>query len=238
RRLITMTSNFSNRLKQALKENKMKQVDVIEKSKMYKEELGVQISKTDISQYVNGKVNPGQNKLYILAKILNVSEAWLLGYNVEKERIDDGTRNKMNKQLETLPVKQIPVVSKISAGLPIYSEENLIDYTYIATKDLNEEKELIGLKVSGDSMNKIFQDGEVVVIEKDTVIENGQIGVVMVNGYNGTLKRIRYNGDQLMLLPESTNPDHLPHVYSDESDIKCIGKVFASVKKFLWRLFK
>ncbi|GGB85752.1 LexA family protein [Staphylococcus nepalensis] len=227
-----MTSNFSNRLKQALKENKMKQVDVIEKSKMYKEELGVQISKTDISQYVNGKVNPGQNKLYILAKILNVSEAWLLGYNVEKERIDDGTRNKMNKQLETLPVKQIPVVSKISAGLPIYSEENLIDYTYIATKDLNEEKELFGLKVSGDSMNKIFQDGEVVVIEKDSVIENGQIGVVMVNGYNGTLKRIRYNGDQLMLLPESTNPEHLPQVYSDESEIKFIGKVVASVKKF------
>lgn len=227
-----MTSNFSNRLKQALKENKMKQVDVIEKSKMYKEELGVQISKTDISQYVNGKVNPGQNKLYILAKILNVSEAWLLGYNVEKERIDDETRNKMNKQLETLPVKQIPVVSKISAGLPIYSEENLIDYTYIATKDLNKEKELFGLKVSGDSMNKIFQDGEVVVIEKDSVIENGQIGVVMVNGYNGTLKRVRYNGDQLMLLPESTNPEHLPQVYSDESEIKFIGKVVASVKKF------
>ncbi|WP_278250128.1 S24 family peptidase [Staphylococcus nepalensis] len=227
-----MTSNFSNRLKQALKENKMKQVDVIEKSKMYKEELGVQISKTDISQYVNGKVNPGQNKLYILAKILNVSEAWLLGYNVEKERIDDITRNKMNEQLETLPVKQIPVVSQISAGLPIYSEENLIDYTYIATKDLNDDKELFGLKVSGDSMNKIFQDGEVVVIEKDSVIENGQIGVVMVNGYNGTLKRIRYNGSQLMLLPESTNPEHLPQVYSDESEIKIIGKVVASVKKF------
>lgn len=227
-----MTSNFSNRLKQALKENKMKQVDVIEKSKMYKEELGVQISKTDISQYVNGKVNPGQNKLYILAKILNVSEAWLLGYNVEKERIDDITRNKMNEQLETLPVKQIPVVSQISAGLPIYSEENLIDYTYIATKDLNDDKELFGLKVSGDSMNKIFQDGEVVVIEKDSVIENGQIGVVMVNGYNGTLKRIRYNGGQLMLLPESTNPEHLPQVYSDESEIKIIGKVVASVKKF------
>ncbi|MBO1214126.1 helix-turn-helix domain-containing protein [Staphylococcus nepalensis] len=199
---------------------------------MYKEELGVQISKTDISQYVNGKVNPGQNKLYILAKILNVSEAWLLGYNVEKERIDDITRNKMNEQLETLPVKQIPVVSQISAGLPIYSEENLIDYTYIATKDLNDDKELFGLKVSGDSMNKIFQDGEVVVIEKDSVIENGQIGVVMVNGYNGTLKRIRYNGSQLMLLPESTNPEHLPQVYSDESEIKIIGKVVASVKKF------
>lgn len=93
-----MTSNFSNRLKQALKENKMKQVNVIEKSKSYEKDLGVKISKTDISQYVNGKVNPGQNKLYILAKILNVSEAWLLGYDVEKERVSDTTRNIANQQ--------------------------------------------------------------------------------------------------------------------------------------------
>ncbi|MDU7414587.1 MAG: XRE family transcriptional regulator, partial [Varibaculum cambriense] len=70
-------------------------------------------------------------------------------------------------QLETLPVKKIPVVSKISAGLPIYSEENLIDYIYFATNKLNSDKEEFGLKVSGDSMDKIFQDGDIVVVEKD-----------------------------------------------------------------------
>ena len=69
-------------------------------------------------------------------------------------------------QLETLPVKKIPVVSKISAGLPIYSEENLIDYIYFATNKLNSDKEEFGLKVSGDSMDKIFQDGDIVVVEK------------------------------------------------------------------------
>lgn len=155
-----------------------------------------------------------------LAKVLNVSPAYLMGWE------DRAT------SLDSLPIKKIPVVSQISAGLPIYSEENLIDYIYFAKDKISPDKELFGLKVSGDSMNKIFQDGEVVVIEKDSVIENGQIGVVMVNGYNGTLKRIRYNGDQLMLLPESTNPEHLPQVYSDESEIKFIGKVVASVKKF------
>ena len=135
-------------------------------------------------------------------------------------------------QLETLPVKKIPVVSQISAGLPIYSEENLIDYTYIATKNLSADKELFGLKVSGDSMDKEFKDGEVVIVEKDSVVENGQIGVVQINGYNATVKRVRYKDDQLILLPESNNNEHLPQVYNDTDDVKIIGRVVASQKLY------
>ncbi|MFV5908599.1 LexA family protein [Staphylococcus arlettae] len=153
-----------------------------------------------------------------LAKVLNVSPAYLMGWE------DQAT------SLDSLPVKQIPVVSQISAGLPIYSEENLIDYTYIATKNLNVDKELFGLKVSGDSMDKEFKDGEVVIVEKDSVVENGQIGVVQINGYNATVKRVRYNDDQLILLPESNNNEHLPQVYNSSDDVKIIGRVVASQK--------
>ena len=153
-----------------------------------------------------------------LAKVLNVSPAYLMGW--EDQAIS----------LDSLPVKQIPVVSQISAGLPIYSEENLIDYTYIATKNLNVDKELFGLKVSGDSMDKEFKDGEVVIVEKDSVVENGQIGVVQINGYNATVKRVRYNNDQLILLPESNNNEHLPQIYNDADDVKIIGRVVASQK--------
>ena len=153
-----------------------------------------------------------------LAKVLNVSPAYLMGW---EER---------SAPLDSLPIKKIPVVSQISAGLPIYSEENLIDYTYIATKNLSVDKELFGLKVSGDSMDKEFKDGEVVIVEKDSVVENGQIGVVMINGYNATVKRVRYNDDQLILLPESNNNEHLPQVYNDADDVKIIGRVVASQK--------
>ncbi|RXS10149.1 XRE family transcriptional regulator [Staphylococcus saprophyticus] len=137
---------------------------------------------------------------------------------------------KEQPQIETLPVKKIPVVSQISAGLPIYSEENLIDYTYIATKNLSADKELFGLKVSGDSMDKEFKDGDVVVVEKDSFVENGQIGVVQINGYNATVKRVRYKDDQLILLPESNNNEHLPQVYNSSDDVKIIGRVVASQK--------
>ncbi|PMC20523.1 hypothetical protein CJ235_02290 [Staphylococcus pettenkoferi] len=73
---------------------------------------------------------------------------------------------------------------------------------------------------------------KVVVVEKDSVVENGQLGVVLVNGYNGTVKRIRYKDDQVILIPESNNPNHYPQVYSAKDEVEIVGKVVASVKIF------
>lgn len=179
----------------------------------------LKVKYTTLSDWINAKTYPRIDKIELLADYFNVTKADLVE---DKER----------QVLETLPVKKIPVVSKISAGLPIYSEENLIDYIYFATNKLNSDKEEFGLKVSGDSMDKIFQDGDIVVVEKDSVVENGQLGVVMVNGYNATVKRIRYNGDQIILIPESNNQSHYPQVYGKNDEVKVVGRVVASQKLF------
>jgi len=179
----------------------------------------LKVKYTTLSDWINAKTYPRIDKIELLADYFNVTKADLVE---DKER----------QVLETLPVKKIPVVSKISAGLPIYSEENLIDYIYFATNKLNSDKEEFGLKVSGDSMDKIFQDGDIVVVEKDSIVENGQLGVVMINGYNATVKRIRYNGDQIILIPESNNSNHYPQVYGKDDEVKVIGRVVASQKLF------
>lgn len=64
----------------------LKQVDILEKAKPFCSKYDTKISKVDLSQYVSGKVEPGQAKLFVLANALNVSEAWLMGYDVPKER--------------------------------------------------------------------------------------------------------------------------------------------------------
>ncbi len=181
----------------------------------------VGVGKSTVRKWETGDIeNMKRDKIVKLAKALRVSPSYIMG--IEEEQ----------PQLETLPVKKIPVVSKISAGLPIYSEENLIDYIYFATKNLNSNKEEFGLQVSGDSMDKIFQEGDVVVVEKDSIVENGQLGVVMINGYNATVKRIRYTEDQIILIPESNNPIHYPQVYGRNDEVKIIGRVIASQKIF------
>lgn len=165
------------------------------------------------------------------AKVENVIKI-CKGLDIKPEDIMGIEKPKAESSIETLPVKKIPVVSKISAGLPIYSEENLIDYIYFATDKIDSNKEEFGLKVSGDSMDKIFQDGDVVVVEKDSTVENGQLGVVMINGYNATVKRIRYSGDQIILIPESNNPNHFPQVYGMNDEVKIVGRVVASQRLF------
>ncbi|MEB7460929.1 helix-turn-helix domain-containing protein [Staphylococcus borealis] len=179
----------------------------------------LKVKYTTLSDWINAKTYPRIDKIELLADYFNVTKA-------------DLVEDKEKQVIETLPVKKIPVVSKVSAGLPIYSEENLIDYIYFATNKLNSDKEEFGLKVSGDSMDKIFQDGDIVVVEKDSVVENGQLGVVMINGYNATVKRIRYNGDQIILIPESNNSSHYPQVYGIDDKVKIIGRVVASQKLF------
>lgn len=80
-----MKSNTGKRLKEIMKERNLKQVDIINLTKKHEID-NVKISKTDLSQYINEKTEPGQKKLFILAQALNVSEAWLMGYDVPKEK--------------------------------------------------------------------------------------------------------------------------------------------------------
>lgn len=203
---------FSKNLKYLRNKHDMEQIDLAHK-------LGRK-SASSISEWEKGKYTPKMKTLSELARLFDVSINDLMEKDLANTK----------PQLETLPVTAIPVVAKISAGLPIYTEENIIEYTYIPSQMTKGGKELFGLKVSGDSMDKEFREDDVVIVEKDAVVENGQIGVVNVNGYNATVKRIRYNEDKIILLPESNNSDHLPQVYAKDDSIKIVGKVVSSVK--------
>ena len=80
--------NFTTaqRLEQVMKSRNMRQVDILNAAEPYCKKYGIKLGKNDMSQYVSGKVEPGQDKLTILGLALNVSEAWLMGYDVPAER--------------------------------------------------------------------------------------------------------------------------------------------------------
>lgn len=98
-------SSTSARLRQLMSETGLRQVDILEKSKPFQKQLGVKMGRSALSQYVTGKSKPDDKKLYLLSKTLNVSEAWLMGYDVEKKRVPDNERNSIsNEQPEILPI--------------------------------------------------------------------------------------------------------------------------------------
>lgn len=78
----------SDRLKQIMNERNLKQVDILNLSVPICAKYNVKMNKSDISQYVSGKVEPSQEKLVVLGLALNVNEAWLMGFDVPMERKD------------------------------------------------------------------------------------------------------------------------------------------------------
>lgn len=76
----------SERLQEIMKERGLRQVDLLEKCEPYAKRYGVTINKVAIHNYVIGKVLPKQDKLLILGMALNVNEAWLMGFDVPRER--------------------------------------------------------------------------------------------------------------------------------------------------------
>lgn len=88
-------STFNERLQEVLDIKSMKVADLVRAAQPYCEKYNVKLNKSDISQYKNGKKNgksiePKQHKIFVMALALNVSEAWLMGYDVPMNRKDAG----------------------------------------------------------------------------------------------------------------------------------------------------
>ena len=82
----------------------------------------------------------------------------------------------------------IPVVGRVTAGEPILAVEEVID-KIVVKKDMARGRELFALKVKGDSMiNAAILDGDIVIVEKTPVCDNGDIVVALV-GDEATVKR-------------------------------------------------
>lgn len=82
----------SERLKQIMEKQNLRQVDILNKALPYCAKFDVKMNKSDISQYLSGKSEPSQDKLVMLGMALNVTEAWLMGFDVPFERKDSAAK--------------------------------------------------------------------------------------------------------------------------------------------------
>ena len=81
-----MKKTTAERLQEIMEMRKLKQVDVVKLCQPYAQRLGVKLQKSALCQYISGKNEPNQYRLTVLALALNVSEAWLMGYDVPMDR--------------------------------------------------------------------------------------------------------------------------------------------------------
>ena len=209
-----LVDTFANRLKKAMSIRNIKAIELSEKTG---------ISKSSLSEYINGKYEAKQDGVYLLAKALDVSEPWLMGLDVPMERINRTDTSNVFP-LADAPVK-LPILGKISAGLPILATENIEGYEFAPSSYIRQGYEYFYLKVTGDSMNLKFNEGDIVLVQKQDYLENGEIGVILVNGDNATIKKFQQKNGFIFLEPMSTNPANQVQIYDPkEVEIKIIGK--------------
>lgn len=127
-------------------------------------------------------------------------------------------------EIDFSSLHKIPLLGRVSAGLPLYAEENIEGYTYT---DLNGENEYFALRVKGDSMDALgIRDGYIVIVRRQSIVEDGEVAIVMVDHEDATMKRFYRTDSTVTLMPQSTNPAHKPQIYNlTKTTVEILGKV-------------
>lgn len=122
--------------------------------------------------------------------------------------------------------RSVPLVGRVTAGLPILAIENIEDYLVLPQSMLGQD-DIFCLRVQGESMIEMgIFDGDIVVLRQQSTAENGEVVVAMVED-EATLKRIYYEKNRVRLQPENSS---MAPIYADS--VQVLGKLIALFRQF------
>lgn len=175
-----------------------------------------EVHQTAVSQWENGRTMPDKQTLVKLSDIFDVSVDLLIG-----------------KPQTGKPKNLIPVLGYVRAGQPIGAYEDVLDYIEI-NEEMSATGEYFGLRVTGDSMTPKICADDIVIIHKQDYIESGEVGVILINDLDATIKKVIKKGTSLTLVP--FNSTYEPMIFSPEEivtlPVKIIGKVVELRRSF------
>ncbi|WP_192815966.1 helix-turn-helix domain-containing protein [Oenococcus oeni] len=206
---------FAEKLKQ-LREAQNLSLDAL--ADILNKKYDTKISKSMISRWENGS-DIALSYARIIADYFKISPDEVLGFD---------TSNIV--ELHPTTSLTLPIYSHLFAGMPDGAEEDIIGNIDIPDRIANKygRKNLLAVKVEGDSMNKVILDGMIAVVNTDdTEVKNGDVYAVIVNGYANTIKHVFKYPDHIRFEPDSFNPANKPFSYRNDEDIsiKIIGKL-------------
>lgn len=195
------------RLKMLREEKGLTQKDLAEK---------LSLTPKAISFYELGSREPSGDALIRMAHILGTTTDYLLGNSIIKEadqKVSRGVR--------------IPVLGRVVAGIPIEAVEEILDYEEI-TPELAATGEFFALKIRGHSMEPRMMEGDVVIVRRQDDVESGDVAIVLVNGNEATVKRVKKQPEGITLIATNTSV-YEPHFYSNKEiadlPVRILGRV-------------
>lgn len=184
--------------------------DLIGTSRSY-----IHMLEKNVNPSTNKPISPSIETLKSLAKAMNMDlETLLKQLNDEQNIYLDENEYKKQFTNNTSNSAVVFVYGTIPAGIPMECIEDIIDTEEISADMLKGDKQYFGLKVKGNSMEPEYLDGDTIILEKTEDCESGDDAVVMVNGDDGTFKRVFKNDNGIILQP--LNPAYAPLVFTNE----------------------
>lgn len=183
------------------------------------EEVGkmLGVNKTTVYRYEKGEID--KMPIEVVEKLsvaLRTTPDVIMGWNT-----DASTPTNL-VPINRASIVSIPILGTIKCGKPILAEENITGYRE-ELSDRLPSGNLFYLKSQGDSMVPTIPEGSLVLIREQPTVEYGEVAAVLVNGdTEATLKRVKKQGDIIMLIADNT--DYPPYIITESNPARIIGK--------------
>ena len=184
------------------------------------------VSEATAQRYESGKINSLKyEKAEALAKLFNVSPGYLMGWNVDFDSFEatpstwaDKDQKSLFEFINKYGEKSLSDYIRASSGVPLYEaaagEGRTTDWYATEEISIKHESDTSAVRVIGNSMHPTIQDGDVVIVRAQSVIDYPhQIALVKIDGEDATLKRVEVKDNGLMLIADNIDV-YSPHFYT------------------------
>lgn len=184
---------------------------------------------SDCNLTINALANMNHGRMPLadnLAKIadrLDCSVDYLLG------RTDNPHETSNIAEIITDNLYNIPLYESVSAGFGITPNDRIIDYMVLHIENPSDVPDMLCIKVSGDSMYPKIEDGDTIVVRKQSSVDSGTIAVVLIDGEEAVVKRVKYDTQWIKLI--SLNPEYPPKLF-EGPEVQRI-RILGAVKKII-----
>lgn len=199
-----------------------------EKSGETLEQIGklVGVNKSTIMRWENGETwKIKLPTLQFLADHFGVSLSWLQG------ETNSLSLNDIDRPLRRSIL--LPIAGSVRAGCGGEAVQDITGYEAVDPTALQSGEEYFWLRVSGDSMTPSINDGDLVLIRRQAIVDSGQYAVILIDNEEGVVKRVEYGDNWIEL--HSVNPYYPPRRFeeNDASSVRILGLVVESRRKFI-----
>lgn len=191
------------------------------------------VNKTTVMRWENGSTSRiSRPVLEALARHFGVTASWLAGeVGVPKPSASD--RWLEGHALPYQAPAEVPILGSVRAGYGGAVFEEIVGYEPVQASSLQRDEAYFWLSVTGNSMEPVLCEGDLVLVRKQTSVDNGSMAVVLVGGEEGLVKKIFYGPDWIEL--HSLNPAYAVRRFEgpDVLQVAVIGLVVESKRKFV-----